>query len=303
MSHDTDMMIDRRRLKRRLAVWRILAIAALVAGVVGGVARFDEWAVRDHIARVAVEGIIIDDPALIDALAEVADDASAKALIVNIDSPGGTFVGGESLYLALRRVAEQKPVLAVMGTVATSAGYMVAIASDRIYARNGTITGSIGVLMQTTDITGLLEKIGVSAEAIKSGPLKAVPSPLEPLNDEVRAATQSIIDDMHALFTSMVAKRRDLDEARVRALADGRVYSGRQALENALIDEIGGEREARSWLDEEMGVSASLPTRDIELDQLGVQWFDAMGSIAEKIKVTERLILDGLISVWHPEGG
>ena len=303
MSHDTDMMIDRRRLKRRLAVWRILAIAALVAGVVGGVARFDEWAVRDHIARVAVEGIIIDDPALIEALAEVADDASAKALIVNIDSPGGTFVGGESLYLALRRVAEQKPVLAVMGTVATSAGYMVAIASDRIYARNGTITGSIGVLMQTTDITGLLEKIGVSAEAIKSGPLKAVPSPLEPLNDEVRAATQSIIDDMHALFTSMVAERRDLDEARVRALADGRVYSGRQALENALIDEIGGEREARSWLDEEMGVSASLPTRDIELDQLGVQWFDAMGSIAEKIKVTERLILDGLISVWHPEGG
>ncbi len=303
MSHDTDMMIDRRRLKRRLAVWRILAIAALVAGVVGGVARFDDWAVRDHIARVAVEGIIIDDPALIEALAEVADDASAKALIVNIDSPGGTFVGGESLYLALRRVAEQKPVLAVMGTVATSAGYMVAIASDRIYARNGTITGSIGVLMQTTDITGLLEKIGVSAEAIKSGPLKAVPSPLEPLNDEVRAATQSIIDDMHALFTSMVAKRRDLDDARVRALADGRVYSGRQALENALIDEIGGEREARSWLDEEMGVSASLPTRDIELDQLGVQWFDAMGSIAEKIKVSERLILDGLISVWHPEGG
>ncbi len=303
MSHDTDMMIDRRRLKRRLAVWRILAIAALVAGVVGGVARFDEWAVRDHIARVAVEGIIIDDPALIDALAEVADDASAKALIVNIDSPGGTFVGGESLYLALRRVAEQKPVLAVMGTVATSAGYMVAIASDRIYARNGTITGSIGVLMQTTDITGLLEKIGVSAEAIKSGPLKAVPSPLEPLNDEVRAATQSIIDDMHALFTSMVAKRRDLDEARVRALADGRVYSGRQALENALIDEIGGEHEARSWLDEEMGVSASLPTRDIELDRLGEQWFGTMGSIAKKIKVSERLILDGLVSVWHPGGG
>ena len=303
MSHDTDMMVDRRRLKRRLAVWRGMAIVALVAGVIGGVARFEDWAVRDHVARVAVAGIIVDDPVLIEALAAVAGDDKAKALIVNINSPGGTFVGGESLYLALRDVAEHKPVLAVMGTVATSAGYMVAIASDRIYARNGTITGSIGVLMQTTDITGLLENIGVSAEAIKSGPLKAAPSPLEPLTDEVRAATQSIIDDMHALFTSMVAERRGLDEARVRGLADGRVYSGRQALGHDLIDEIGGETEARSWLASEKGVPVDLPTRDIKMDKLGGQWFDALGSFAKNIKVSERLMLDGLMSVWHPGGG
>jgi len=303
MSHDTDMMVDRRRLKRRLAVWRSLAIVALVAGVIGGVARFEDWAVRDHVARIAVSGIIVDDPALIESLAAIAGDDKAKALIVNINSPGGTFVGGESLYLALRDVAEHKPVLAVMGTVATSAGYMVAIASDRIYARNGTITGSIGVLMQTTDITGLLENIGVSAEAIKSGPLKAAPSPLEPLTDEVRAATQSVIDDMHALFTSMVAERRGLDEARVRGLADGRVYSGRQALGHDLIDEIGGETEARSWLASEKGVPASLPTRDVEIEQLGDQWFDALGSFASIIKVPERLMLDGLMSVWHPGGG
>ncbi len=303
MSHDTDMMVDRRRLKRRLAVWRSLAIVALVAGVIGGVARFEDWAVRDHVARIAVSGIIVDDPALIESLAAIAGDDKAKALIVNINSPGGTFVGGESLYLALRDVAEHKPVLAVMGTVATSAGYMVAIASDRIYARNGTITGSIGVLMQTTDITGLLENIGVSAEAIKSGPLKAAPSPLEPLTDEVRAATQSVIDDMHALFTSMVAERRGLDEARVRGLADGRVYSGRQALGHDLIDEIGGETEARSWLASEKGVPAGLPTRDVEIEQLDDQWFDALGSFARNIKVPERLMLDGLMSVWHPGGG
>ncbi len=303
MSHDTDMMVDRRRLKRRIAVWRGLAIVALVAGIIGGVARFEDWAVRDHVARVAVDGIIVDDPALIEALAAVAGDDKAKALIVNINSPGGTFVGGESLYLALRDVAEHKPVLAVMGTIATSAGYMVAIASDRIYARNGTITGSIGVLMQTTDITGLLENIGVSAEAIKSGPLKAAPSPLEPLTDEVRAATQSVIDDMHALFTSMVAERRGLDEARARGLADGRVYSGRQALGHDLIDAIGGETEARSWLASEKGVPAGLPTRDIEIEQLGDQWFDALGSFAKNIKVSERLMLDGLMSVWHPGGG
>ena len=303
MSHDTDMMVDRRRLKRRIAVWRGLAIVAIVAGVIGGVARFEDWAVRDHVARVAVAGIIVDDPVLIEALAAVAGDDKAKALIVNINSPGGTFVGGESLYLALRDVAEHKPVLAVMGTVATSAGYMVAIASDRIYARNGTITGSIGVLMQTTDITGLLENIGVSAEAIKSGPLKAAPSPLEPLTDEVRAATQSVIDDMHALFTSMVAERRSLDEAGVRGLADGRVYSGRQAFGHDLIDEIGGETEARSWLASEKGVPVDLPTRDIKMDKLGGQWFDALGSLAKNIKVSERLMLDGLMSVWHRGGG
>ncbi len=303
MTLESDFLLDRRRLKRRLAAWRIVAIVGLVAALLAGVARFDGWLARDHVARYTVAGLILDDPEAFEALTEVAEDSRAKALIVRIDSPGGTFVGGEMLFDALRMVAESKPVVAVMGTVATSAGYMAAVASDRIFARQGTITGSIGVIMQTTDITGLLKKIGVSAEAIKSGPLKAVPSPLEPLNDEVRAATQSIIDDMHALFTTMVAKRRDLDEARVRALADGRVYSGRQALENALIDEIGGEREARSWLDEEMGVSASLPTRDIELDQLGEQWFGALGSIVEKIKVSERLILDGLISIWHPEGG
>ena len=126
MTLDPDVLLDRRRLKRRLAVWRIVAIVALVAVALVGVGRFDGMLVRDHVARFVIEGVILEDFDAIDALAEVADDSRVKALIVYIDSPGGTFVGGEMLFDALRNVAESKPVVAVMGTVATSAGYMAA---------------------------------------------------------------------------------------------------------------------------------------------------------------------------------
>lgn len=301
MTLESDMLFDRRRLKRRLVAWRIAAIVAAVAVVLALVARFDGVFDRDHVARYTVDGLIIDDADVFAALTEVAGDDKAKALIVYIDSPGGTFVGGEMLFETLREVAEAKPVIAVMGTVAASAGYMVAVASDRIYARQGTITGSIGVIMQTTDITGLLEKIGVSAEAIKSAPLKAMPSPLEPLTDEARAATQAIIDDMQDLFTAMVAERRGFDEARVRTLADGRVYSGRQALANGLIDAIGGEAEARQWLSEEMGVAADLPIVDVTIGDETEAWLPGLRSLSENMLLSERLTLDGLVAVWHPD--
>ena len=300
MTHESDLLVDRRRLKRGLALWRAFAIVALLALVLAVVSQFGALVARDHVARLVVEGFIVADRVTIEALADVADDSRAKALIVSIDSPGGTFVGGESLYRALRRVAEHKPVVAVMGGVATSAGYMTALAADHIVAREGTITGSIGVMVQTADITGLLNKLGVSAEAIKSSPLKAVPSPLEPLTEPARAATQSIIDDMHSLFTSLVAERRGLADERARSLADGRVYSGRQALGLALIDAIGGEDAARTWLSEEKGISASLPTHDVEIDRPSGRWLRGFSSLAGNVLFSERLMLDGLLSVWHP---
>ena len=299
MTPDSDILIDRRRLARRLALWRIVAIVALVSVAVVAVGRFDTITSRDHLARVTIDGLIVDDPDIVAALAEVAEDSRAKALIVRIDSPGGTFVGGETLYRALREVAEGKPVVAVLGTVATSAAYMAAVATDRIFARQGTITGSIGVMMQTADMTGLLDKLGISAEAIKSGPLKAAPSPLEPLTDDVRAATQAIVDDMHALFTDMVAERRGLDAARARRLADGRVYSGRQALEHDLIDAIGGEAEARAWLVAERRLPEDLPVNDVDTEPESDKWFPSVGSLTRNMLLSETLTLDGLISVWH----
>ena len=300
MTHESDMLVERRRLKRGLVLWRLLAIVALVAAVLAGVARFDTLVGRDHVARLAVEGLIVTDRARVEALADIAGDPRAKALIVRIDSPGGTFVGGEALYQALREVAVQKPVVAVMGGVATSAGYMAALAADHIFARHGTITGSIGVMVQTADVTALLDKLGVSAEAIKSGPLKSVPSPLEPLTDRAREATQSIIDDMHALFTALVAERRGLADERARELADGRVYSGRQALELALVDGIGGEAAARDWLTEDKNIPESLPTREVEIERPDMGWLPSILSLTGNLLFSERLMLDGLLSVWHP---
>ena len=300
MTLEPDFLLDRRRLKRRLALWRVLAIVSLVVAVLVGYARFNGELLRDHVVRYGIEGIILDDADTMAALEEIADNSRIKALIVHIDSPGGSFVGGEQLYYALRKVAENKPVVAVMGTVAASAGYMAAIASDRIFARHGTITGSIGVMMQTTDITGLLDNLGISAEAIKSAPLKAAPSPLEPLTDEARAASQAIIDDMHGLFMEMVSERRGFDMSATLALADGRVFTGRQAVANGLIDAIGSESAARDWLASQRDVPRSLPVFDMSVDHDNRDWLASARDFSQKMMLPERLTLDGLISLWHP---
>ncbi len=178
---------------------------------------------------------------------------------------------------------------------------MVALAADRIIAREGTITGSIGVLLQTTEITGLLGKLGIATEAIKSGPLKAVPSPLEPMTPEVREITQALVDDIFSMFLRMVAERRKLTRLDAEALADGRVFTGRGAVEKRLIDGLGGEAEAIAWLEDKKGIESDLPVRDIKVERGVEEWFEYFDSLARKTMFSERLTLDGLISVWHPE--
>ena len=174
---DFDAFLERRRLKRSLNLWRVLAIFALAGLVMFVAGKFDGFSGRDHIAVLKVSNIIVADPERSKALLRVSQDKSVKALIVHINSPGGTVVGGESLYVHLRRVSEKKPVVAVMSDLATSAGYMTAIAADHIIARRSSVTGSIGVIMQTMDFTELLGKIGIKPESIKSAPLKAQPNP------------------------------------------------------------------------------------------------------------------------------
>ena len=165
---------------------------------------------------------------------------------MDIDSPGGSVAGGEALHDAIGRVAAKKPVVAVMGGEAASAGYMIAVPAARIFAREATLTGSIGVLLETGEASGLLGKIGITADAITSGPLKDQPSFTRPLTDQGREVLQALVMDMYDQFVGMVATGRHMDPARVRELADGRAYTGRQALKLGLIDAIGGEREARA---------------------------------------------------------
>ena len=284
-----------------MTFWRVTAIVVAVALVATAIGRFSGATSRSYIARLDVEQIIVNDPDRLSALDAIADDSNVKALLVAINSPGGTVVGGEALYHALNRAGDKIPVVAVMGDLATSAGYMIAVASDHIVAREGTITGSIGVLFQTAEITDLLLKLGISVETIKSGPLKAEPSPFKKLTPAVRRVTQILVDDMFDMFVGMVASKRDMTPEKVRSLADGRVFTGRMALKEGLIDAIGGEREALQWLSENKGLDEDLPIRKLKIKRDVQNWFEHLSSLARKTVLSERLTLDGLVSVWHPQ--
>ncbi len=300
MALDADYLVDRRRLKRRLGWWRGVAILLGVAAVAVAVGRFAGVDTRDRIARLSIEGIVRLDTDQLAAIEKLRDDDRVKALIVRINTPGGTVVGGETLHRAIREVAARKPVVAVMDDLATSAGYMVALAAHRIYAQRGTITGSIGVLFQTAEFTDLLGKLGVSVETVRSGPFKAEPSPVTKMTPAVRAATQSLVNDMQEMFLTMVVDGRKMDRARAKALADGRIFTGQMAVRNGLVDAIGGEDEGRSWLEKERKVAAGLPVRDVKFGREVESWFDYASSLIGKTAFSERLTLDGLVSVWHP---
>ncbi|TVR78123.1 MAG: signal peptide peptidase SppA [Rhodospirillales bacterium] len=298
MALNADFAADRRRLKRRLTAWRLVAVLAVIAVAVVLLGR-ERIVGRDHVARLTVDGVILEDRERDRALQAVAVNPYARALVVHIDSPGGTVVGGESLYHSLRQVAEQKPVVAVMGGMATSAAYMTAIASDQIFGRAGTLTGSIGVILQTTDVTGLLDKLGIEAEAIKSGPYKAQPNPLEEFSPEAREAIRTIVMDIHEMFVSLVEARRPLSREEVIELADGRVYTGRQAVTAGLIDALGNDVAARAWLAEEHDVAATLPVRDLRIGGPERLLRDMLSAAFGKTVFSEILKLDGLVSVWH----
>ncbi len=298
-SLDPDRLLDRRRLKRGVAIWRALAIVALVAAVLVGTAPFI-FDNGERVARLWVSGLIEDSPRRDSLIADLRDDDAVKAVVLRLDSAGGTAVGGEALYLSLRSLAEEKPVVAVLGTTATSAAYMAALAADHVLARETSITGSIGVLFQTAEFTALLEEIGVRAEAIRSGPLKAKPTIYEQLDDPTRQVMRSVVDDTYELFLRLLMERRSLDRETALTLADGRVFTGRQAVQAGLVDAIGGEDEARAWLAQAHGVQTTIPAADVVTGEEG----GLLGTIDAALKRTlpaRTLALDGLIAVWHPE--
>jgi protease-4 len=315
MSLETDMLFDRRRLKRRLVGWRVVAVLALLGCVLiglgrGGLERSGLGFARPRVARVTISGLITDDSKLIDRVRGLADDDSVKALIIDIDSPGGTVAGGEGLHDAIATVAARKPVAAVMHAMAASAGYMVAVPAQRIFAQDATLTGSIGVLLQTGEVSGLLQKIGVTAEAITSGPLKDQPSLTSPLTDQGRAVLHGLVMDLYDQFVGMVAEGRHMDPAKVRSLADGRAYTGRQALALGLVDQIGGEPAARAWLADH-GVSAKLPVEDVKPHSwsermLGASTSSLLGTIladGAKTVWAQSVTLDGAWALWQPSQG
>jgi len=306
MSLETDLLLDRRRLKRRLVFWRTFAVIILAIAVLAGLCNAGIGFRGPHIARLSVNGLITENRKLTEAVGRIADDPHVKALIVSIDSPGGSVAGGESLHDAIARVAAKKPVVAVMGGLAASAGYMIAVPADRIFAREATLTGSIGVIMETGEVSGLLAKLGITADAITSGPLKDQPSFTKPMTAEGREVLHGLVMDMYDQFVTMVATGRHLDPDRVRALADGRAYTGRQALKLGLIDAIGGEREARQWLKATKGVGTDLPVEDVSTTGLAARMVaDSLGPMLGdlwKTLVSQSVSLDGAWAVWQRSG-
>lgn len=299
MTLDVDALMDRRRLKRQVHVWRMLAILLAVAAILAIGARA-VIETRDYVARITVSGVIVEDKKRNKALDDAADDADVKALIVVINSPGGTVVGAEQLYARLRDVAKKKPVVVSMGTLATSAGYYIALGADRIFAHEGTITASIGVIFQATDMTVLLEKIGIKVEAIKSGAVKASPNPFEKTSPEARAVIDALVKDSFDQFLGLVRDRRKLGDEQIKAIADGRVVTGRQAKALGLVDELGGQDAARTWLTRERKIDQNLKVKDIDPKD-PFEWGGLFGSVfGWRRELSASLALDGLISLWHP---
>lgn len=306
MPLDADALIDRRRLKRQLAVWRVIGVVAVVALVAVAIGRATGLDHRPHVARLVVSGIIGEDLQREHALDKLIKDSKAKALIVQINSPGGTTAGSEALYAQLRRVAEKKPVVATIGTLGASGGYIVALAADRIIARESSLTGSIGVLMQTAEFSGLMEKLGVTSEMLTTGKLKGEPSMIRPLSPEGRAALNELIQDSYRWFVGLVQVRRSMALEEAERLADGRVFTGRQAIAAKLVDALGGEREARQWLASERQVAESLPVIEVKIEREDQSWLrttasEALGAFGKAL-IPERLTLDGLLALWHPPG-
>src|SRR5436853_2489284 len=269
MSLDADLIVDRRRMRRKLTFWRVLAVIVAIAAVVAlaATARRSDvlTAGGDYIARVKITGLIRNDQERVESLEKLAK-SSAKAVIVHIDSPGGTTAGSEQLHVVLRRVAAAKPLVVVVDGLAASGGYIAAMRADPIVAQGTSLVGSIGVLFQYPNLTDLLKTIGVKGEEIKSSPLKAAPNGYEPTSPEARAAIDALVKDSYAWFRGMVQQRRGMDDALLEKVADGRVFTGRQAVELKLVDAIGDEKTAIEWLVTQKNVKKDLPVRDYKLE-------------------------------------
>src|SRR5215472_10284091 len=325
MSLDSDVIVDRRRMRRKLTFWRVsaaaVAIAAIAAiGVMVSPRGRSTFTNAGSIARVNIEGLIRSDQQRVEAL-ERLENSNVAAVVVHINSPGGTTAGSEQLYDSLMRLKAKKPLVVVVEGLAASGGYITAIAADHIVAQQSSLVGSIGVLFQYPNFTELLKTVGVKVEEVKSSPLKAAPNGFEPTSQEARDALDALVKDSYAWFKGLVKERRGMDDAQLEKVADGRVFTGRQAVDLKLIDQLGDEKTAVAWLVDQKGVKKDLPVRDYKLGpRFGDLTFlrtaasvalDAvgLGAIARQIEqagvanVVDRLSLDGMLALWQPAAG
>lgn len=304
MALHVDHLLDRIQLKSRIRFWRILAIlalllAALVALRGHGGKGTGLNAIQDHIARVKINGVIMDDKNRDEMMKDLVDDKRTKAIIVTIDSPGGSAAASQDIYLQLRKIAANKPVVCVMRGMAASGGFMTSLGCDYTVAREGTLTGSIGVILELAEVTELAKKLGIEPIVVKSGYYKGAPSPTEKFTPEQRASVQRVIDDFHRYFKTITAERRHLPLEAVTQLAQGQIYSGNQAVDLKLVDKVGGEEEVLAWLQTEKKLSKDLPVVDVEPVKEDEGIFSKVSSLVSGKGLASLMFKpQGLMVVW-----
>jgi protease-4 len=266
-----DYIVERFKLKNTATNWKFFSILLILLFAFtffynkSDIGYFSKE--KDYIASINIKGVIMHDQETLKSLQKIKNNNNIKAVIVNINSPGGTSVGGESLYYAFMEMASAKPIVTSIAETATSAAYLAALGTDWIVAYETSLTGSIGVVLQNIEISELAQKLGIALEVFKSSQLKGIPNNFEKLNANQKEYIQSIIDNSYKIFAQRVKERRNLSTQELNVVTDGRVFIGAKAKELKLIDQLGNKETVIAWLKDNNDKLKKLEVRHVELVQ------------------------------------
>jgi len=234
--------------RRRLFFWRTISLVTVVIIVYLSFENQEKSSSNGYIANYNISGLLISADDIIEDLEELKSNNEVNSIIISVDSPGGTTVSAEEIYLKLKEVSLVKPTAIVMRNIATSGAYLLSLGGDVIFSRENTITGSIGVLLQWARVDEALSKLGIEVNEVKSGKLKAEPDFFGEIDEEAQKVTKEIIDETFEWFIRIVKVERNLNPSEINTISDGRIFTGRQAIELNLVDEIGDKNDAKIWL-------------------------------------------------------
>ncbi len=251
------------------------------------------------LAKISIKGIIQDREDILDQLEALSEDENVKGLLTIINSPGGTYVGSKEVHDSIKNISKKIPTAVYMKEMATSGGYLVSLSSNKIYGNEGTITGSVGVILQTANISELLEKLGINPIIIKSGELKAVPNPAERIDDQKKKYLEDIIKRMQSEFLQIVKISRNLSDSTLQIVSDGRIFTGKQAKDLKLIDEVGNESDALNWLKAEAGVEDKIKIKDLS-SQNEINKLLDLSFLKKKINYFNQNFYNGFFAIWTP---
>ncbi len=284
-----DSLVERSKLRSQVSVWRAASFIILILSAILVFASSNDLKKikpeKPFIARISVDSIIVEDQERTDILKELAENKSVKAVIMHINSPGGTAVGGEELYKALKELNKKKPVIAVMDSLAASAAYLISLGAEHTFAHNGTITGSIGVIMEIPNVKEAADKLGLKFDYIRTSPIKGSPTMFEPKNEKAFATLDVMMQDFYKYFVATVAQERNFTPEQALALSDGRVFSGIAAVQNRLVDEIGGEPEAIKWLVANKKLDKDIKVEEVKLSKPKKPFEELLGSLSENLGI------------------